>query len=481
MPFQTASTEDLYHALRSVAVPPTSDRATFTNWGGVFRCQPLAVFEPDTEEQCRMIIELARREGKTVRAAAAGHSPSDLACTNGFMIRTTNFNRLLEITQVDEAKRIVTVQGGMTLNTLHKHLSRHNLALENVGSISEQSIAGVVATATHGSGVTFGSMSTQVVSLTLLLSDGSQVRCSRQQDVSLFLATLCGLGTTGFITTVQIACQPAFHLREVATNVPFNEFVSHLHEIATSAEHVRCWWFSQRGLVRVSRCDRTSDPPAAATSWFRGVFLAYHVVQLMLFIGRYWPLVNYWTACFASWIMKEEAVGVGESYNIFNVDCRYPQYTTEWAVPFETAPECLLKLREWIEGEHADPQGLRPHFPFEIRFSEADDIWLSPGYKRRTCWIGIAQYKPYGFVVPHRKMFSRYEAIVGRHGGRPHWAKEHALGVEELRTHYERLDDFLGVVRRVDPVGMFTNEYVRRHLLDDKTASPEAFKFKTIW
>jgi L-gulonolactone oxidase len=131
----------------------------------------------------------------------------------------------------------------------------------------------------------------------------------------------------------------------------------------------------------------------------------------MLFIGRYWPLVNYWTACFASWIMKEEAVGVGESYNIFNVDCRvghdcqlviatkltlnlqYPQYTTEWSVPFETAPECLLKLRAWIEGEYADPQGLRPHFPFEIRFSEADDIWLSPGYKRRTCWIGIAQYK----------------------------------------------------------------------------------------
>jgi L-gulonolactone oxidase len=78
-------------------------------------------------------------------------------------------------------------------------------------------------------------------------------------------------------------------------------------------------------------------------------------------------------------------------------------------------------------------------------------------------------------------MFSRYEAIVARHGGRPHWAKEHPLRLQDLRTHYERLDDFLAVVRRVDPVGMFTNEYVRRHLLDDKTTSPEAFKFKTIW
>ena len=147
----------------------------------------------------------------------------------------------------------------MTLNTLHDHLSRHNLALENVGSISEQSIAGIVATASHGSGVTFGSMSCQVVSLTLLFPDGSRVLCSRQQEQSLFLATLCGLGSTGFITTVQIACQPAFRLKEVATNVPFNEYVSHLHDIATSAEHVRCWWFAQRGLVRVSRCNRTFD------------------------------------------------------------------------------------------------------------------------------------------------------------------------------------------------------------------------------
>ena len=97
MTFVLVSTDDLYQALRPITAQPASPRATFTNWGGVFRCHPLAVFEPETEEQCRMIIELARREGKTVRAAAAGHSPSDLACTNGFMIRTTKFNRLLEV------------------------------------------------------------------------------------------------------------------------------------------------------------------------------------------------------------------------------------------------------------------------------------------------------------------------------------------------------------------------------------------------
>jgi len=179
--------------------------------------------------------------------------------------------------------------------------------------------------------------------------------------------------------------------------------------------------------------------------------------------------------------MKERAVGVGESHTIFNVDCRYPQYTTEWALPFDRAPECLRDLHAWMEREHTDPDGLRPHFPFEIRFSEEDDIWLSPSYKRRTCWIGIAQYKPYGFVVPYRTLFSRYEAIVAQHGGRPHWAKEHRFRPDGLRALYERFDDFLAVLRRVDPEGMFANEYIKRHFFDDRATGPAVFKFKSVW
>lgn len=72
---------------------------------------------------------------------------------------------------------------------------------------------------------------------------------------------------------------------------------------------------------------------------------------------------------------------------------QYPQYTVEWAIPYERARECLLTLREWLERELADPSGTQPHFPIEIRFSEADDIWMSPSCGRRTCWIGLIQYK----------------------------------------------------------------------------------------
>ena len=72
---------------------------------------------------------------------------------------------------------------------------------------------------------------------------------------------------------------------------------------------------------------------------------------------------------------------------------QYPQHTTEWAIPYENSQACLREFREYLQKERRNPHGIRPHFPVEIRFSAPDDIWLSPSYARRTCWIGIVQYK----------------------------------------------------------------------------------------
>lgn len=75
------------------------------------------------------------------------------------------------------------------------------------------------------------------------------------------------------------------------------------------------------------------------------------------------------------------------------IDFQYPQHTTEWAIPYENARACLSEIRTWFDKEQADSHGLRFHFPIEIRFSDADNIWLSPSNGRQTCWIGIVQYK----------------------------------------------------------------------------------------
>lgn len=87
--------ERLYHLLETITLP--SEKAQFTNWGQTFTCTPFAIFEPENEFQCELVLELAKREGKTVRVAGVGHSPSDLACTKEFMLRTTKLNRILEV------------------------------------------------------------------------------------------------------------------------------------------------------------------------------------------------------------------------------------------------------------------------------------------------------------------------------------------------------------------------------------------------
>lgn len=146
-------------------------------------------------------------------------------------------------------------------------------------------------------------------------------------------------------------------------------------------------------------------------SWLWHSFLGFHVLQFLLFLGRYFLSLNVFTTRFASWLVQGDLVAVDDSYRIFNLDCKvsplrfavppsgnqrtrkYPQHTTEWAIPYANTQRCLQDLHSWLAREFADPNGLRPHFPIEIRFSDSDDIWLSPSNGQQTCWIGIVQYK----------------------------------------------------------------------------------------
>ena len=150
-------------------------------------------------------------------------------------------------------------------------------------------------------------------------------------------------------------------------------------------------------------------------------------------------------------------------------------------------------MRTWLQREIASADGLRPHFPIEIRVSAADEIWMSPSYGHRTTWIGIVQYKyvispaatwafsdrpcrPYGFEVPYEELFRGFEDIVIRHGGRPHWAKAHNMRPDDLRALYPRFDDFVRVLDEVDPQGMFRNEYVQRHIYGQQGDTADKYK-----
>jgi len=131
--------------------------------------------------------------------------------------------------------------------------------MSNLGSISDQTLAGVITTATHGSGISYGVISTHVLALGLLLADGTLVRCSRTVNPDLFTASLCGLGSTGLLTSVTLQVEPAFCLKEVCETIGMDETIDNLDNLAGSGEHVRMWWFPQADKVRISASDRTRE------------------------------------------------------------------------------------------------------------------------------------------------------------------------------------------------------------------------------
>lgn len=151
----------------------------------------------------------------------------------------------------------ITVEAGLTLEDLHVILASHDLGMSVLGSISAQAIGGVVSTASHGTGMKFGVISTQILSLSLLITSGAILHCSRAENPELFIATLCGLGSTGLILSVQLQCERQFRLEETVEAMGFERFVQDWESIAADGEHVRAMWVPQAKGVIVSRANRT--------------------------------------------------------------------------------------------------------------------------------------------------------------------------------------------------------------------------------
>ncbi|GAA5966192.1 hypothetical protein JCM3765_006081 [Sporobolomyces pararoseus] len=588
-PLSDLSDSDLIQLLSPITFHPGTVPSVFTNWATTFRSQTQATFTPRSVDQVRWIVELARRLGKELRAAGAGHSPSDIVCTGGYVIDLKGVNQLIE---VDEESKTFHAQGGIILRNLHPLLAKSNLALSSLGSISDQTLAGAISTSTHGSGVTFGSLSTYVTFLDIVLplKDAPIVRVSRQQDSDLFMSALCGLGVVGVIVGVGMSAESNFKLEEECFSMKFDTFQKHWREIAESSEHVRCWWFPQIGRVKISRLNRTTKAitakPNALKTWLVERFFATHLHAAALFLSRsfpsilpyhahlMWNLVHQpgplrlselfgrieWpqpqsqprieeekqqtnettplltvpksetkrgvlasppsdlltpprtppslsptsssndastikrspsplaesvTSDFelpeAASIVEEEEDSplpwpiledkptkrVDTSIGIFNYDCGFPQYTYESSVPYDSTAAALDSLSEWHVKELHNPKGyqLRAHFPIEIRWTEKDDIWLSPCYEQRGTFLGAIQYRPYNLPVAYRTTFDIFASLITLHGGRPHWAKTHTLTPSILEQTYPRFRDFMKVRERVDPQGVLVNGYVRRHLL----------------
>ena len=228
------------------------------NWTGDQRCFPAVVERPRTLEGLIYAVRRAADRGLTVHAAGSGHSFTEAALTDGAMIRIEALNRVLD---ADPDSGLVKVEAGITLRDLSATLWERGLAMENLGDIDRQTLAGAISTATHGTGAEFRNLSAQVEALELVLADGSVLEVSEQADRDAYRAARVGLGALGVVYSVTLRAVPAFTLHRVDAPHPFEQTLASIDELAARNDHFEFFVFPYTDTALTIERNRADGPP----------------------------------------------------------------------------------------------------------------------------------------------------------------------------------------------------------------------------
>lgn len=438
----------------------------WTNWGGNQTASISAIESPSSEEEVVSIISRAEAEGLRVKALGSGHSFTDIAATDGILLDLQRYNRVLD---VDAQNKRVTVQAGISLATLSEELATHGLALENMGDITYQSVAGAISTATHGTGIKLGNLATQVKALSLVLADGRVLTCSHDKDPETFRAAQVGLGALGILSTVTLQCVPAFVLRAVNEPRKLDDCIAELDESVDGNDHFEFFWFPHTETALTKTNNRTDKPPkprSRSKAYIDDILIENRVFGLVCRLGK---MRSSWTPALSRTVARTLSKGVrtDRSDRIFATPRLVRFVEMEYAIPRRHAADAIRELRSYI-----DSSGLDISFPVEVRFVASDDIFLSPARGRQTCYIAIHMFKG----IPYEDYFRSVEKIMDGFEGRPHWGKMHFQTAETLAPRYPEWERFAQVRSLLDPTKRFDNDYLDRVLGRGIASAPSSIQ-----
>ena len=424
------------------------------NWAGDQRCLPARVERPASRAELVEAVKRATEKGLTVRAVGAGHSFTDVACTGGLMLE---FDRLDRVLDVDGESGLVKVEGGIGLRALNEAIWGYGLALENLGDIDAQTVAGAVSTATHGTGARFRNFSALIEGMELVLPDGTLLEVSASERPELLPAVRVGLGALGVIATITFRTVPAFTIRRVDSPLPLDETLSRLDELADGSDHFEFYVFPHTEVALLRQSERTEEEPAPRgrlLGYGQEVVLENWVIGTIARIGRRFPSrIPELSRFVASRLGR--STKVDRSYRVYASQRRVRFTEMEYAIPRERAREAIEAVL--AAAERADPP---VGFPIEVRFVAGDDSHLSPTNERDSCYVAVHQFQGMAW----ESYFRSVESIMSEYGGRPHWGKRHFQTTATLAELYPRWRDFQAVRAGLDPGGSFRNAYLDRVL-----------------
>jgi FAD-linked oxidoreductase len=425
------------------------------NWAGNQTATGIEIVHPAGTESIARVVTDAAAARRRVRPIGSGHSFTAVGRPDDVQLVFDRHAALVDVGPTG----LVTVQAGMPLHRLNAELAARGWALTNLGDVDRQTIAGALATGTHGTGARFGGLATQVRGMELVLADGSLLRCSPDEHADVFAAASVGLGALGVVSTVTLQAESAFALRAEEGPARLPELLDGFDEFMISTDHVEFYWFPHTDRCLTKRNTRVpvSEGLAPLSRWrafWDDEVLANAAFAAVVATGRRAPSLVPRLARLSAGTLSARTV-TDFSHRVFVSRRRVRFCEMEYAVPREAAVHVLTELRRAV-----DSSDWRIPFPVEVRVAAADDIPLSTASGRDCAYVAAhvpAQSEPGAY-------FDRLEAIAGDVGGRPHWGKLHALDAAALAERYPRFGEFIAVRDRLDPAGVFSNAYLDRVL-----------------
>lgn len=416
--------------------------APLSNWAGNYAYQAARVHRPATVAEVQELVRSCRK----LRALGSRHSFNAIADTPEDLVV---LDQLAGVVALDAAGQTVTVEGGITYGQLCPQLHAAGFALHNLASLPHISVAGSVATATHGSGDGNGNLATAVVALELVTADGELLALSREGHPEQFPGAVVALGGLGVVTRLTLALMPTFQVRQhVYERLPLAQLEQHFDELTGMGYSVSMftdWSDARFNQVWLKRLDAGAGT-AAATDLFGATPAP---------SDRH-PLAG------LSPINCTAQMGVPGPWHE-----RLPHFRMEFTPSNgeELQSEYFVPRRHAVAAIHAlarlrDQVAPLLHIS-EVRTIAADDLWLSPCYQQacvglhftwKPDWPGVSAVLPL------------IEAALAPFEARPHWGKLFTLAPEQVRARYAMLPAFQQLLERHDPQGKFRNPFLERYI-----------------
>ncbi len=412
------------------------------NWAGNLTYSTSNVFYATTVAEVQQLV----KSHPKIKPLGTRHCFNNIADSKDAQISTSKLNKVISL---DAAAGSVTVEGGIKYGELAPWLHAKGYALHNLASLPHISVGGSITTATHGSGIKNGNLSSAVRGLEVVIADGSIVHLSHTADAEKLNAAVVGLGAIGIITKVTLAVQPTFNMKQrVFIGLPMAQLKPNFEKIMSAGYSVSLFYDWQTDRINEvwikSRIgtDADHDGPEfygakAATKNLHPIIAlgAENCTEQMGVPGPWYERLPHFKMGFTPSSGKE--------------------LQSEFFVPLHHAMDA-------IEAVARLGKQIAPHlFITEVRTIAADNLLMSPCHNQTSVAIHFT-WKQETEAVLH--LLPQIETVLSPYNARPHWGKVFTMAPKVLDERYPKLADFKKLVAEYDPHGKFRNAFLDRNI-----------------